>query len=362
MKCLKCGTNSLYRARSSGTCPQCGQAFAFEPKRGDLFTDAAFQAALQHLGKEVQYYHPRHLYFELARRRYAKAYHNPKGALIMTLVAGAFVNLAILGFFVGGLDWPWWRVELLYLSVLAFISRKVWLKVQSPQVRITARDYKKILARWEKVQGPIAQLMPDTLTPRQISAQHLELKNYAIDRLILCDKPEMVDFLIANQFHLEQKCAILSFNGYPRENFDTLKAMLQRSPHLRIYLIHNASTNGCRILPELKRPEWFPKAQIEDLGLHPRQAAKFKGLWEAANSPALPIPGYTETDRQWLATWQLDLMAIPPGKLLKHLRNQIQHHQQQVVDAYAAGEVETDLLIADSFSLNYDDGGDSDFG
>jgi hypothetical protein len=369
MKCLNCRTNSLYRARSGGKCPNCKKEFVFEPKRGDPFTDTAFEAALNKVSaKNSLSYHPRQLYFELARRRLMilNKTITPRGAMIGTIIAGLFFGV-FFSFFIGSfLKGPWlWIAQAMYLGVVVKMALKAKEKTSSPAIRLEWNVFQKQLKRWQAVQEPVMPLLLPDVAPERKKLPHQEksedLFDYNVDRLILCDKPDMVDFLLANQFHLEQKCAILAFNGYPRAHFEEIKMMLQRNPNLLVYLIHNASTNGCRIAAELKRPEWFPQARIFDLGLYPRQAQKFLGLFEPANAPALPIQGLSAEEQTWLETWKLDLMALPPAALLKHLRNQISQHQQVIADAYARND-DADLGVADILVLNSFEGGDDDFG
>jgi hypothetical protein len=370
MKCLKCNTNSLYRARSGGKCPNCQKEFVFEPKRGDLFTDTFFDAALNKVShKQSIYFHPRQLYFEIARRRYNKLFKNasPIGSAIGTFALcmffGIFLGFISFSLFDGG---PLFFLAMgLYLCFSAWMAARSWKKALSPQIRLDWMVFLKHLQRWKKVQGSqVPMLLAEQSATKQITKNKVpaeDLFDYNVERAIICDKPEIVDFLLANHFHIEQKCAILSFNGYPHERFAEIKAMLQRSSQLMVYVIHNASTNGSLIAAELKRPEWFPQAQIFDLGLSPKQAQKFHGFLEPANSSAIQISGFSEADQAWLAQWKLDLMVLPPASLLKHLRAQINRHQQLISDAYARND-DADLDVAVMLALEFESDGADDFG
>ncbi|NET29771.1 hypothetical protein [Okeania sp. SIO1I7] len=43
-----------------------------------------------------------------------------------------------------------------------------------------------------------------------------EVTAYSFDRLIVCETAEIAQFLIANNFHFEHNCAVLSIDGYPQ--------------------------------------------------------------------------------------------------------------------------------------------------
>ena len=48
MKCVQCGTNSDYKERQAGgKCRECGERFAFEPKRDRGMTDLTFRLAIE---------------------------------------------------------------------------------------------------------------------------------------------------------------------------------------------------------------------------------------------------------------------------------------------------------------------------
>ena len=368
MKCLKCGNSALYRERGSGQCPRCRQFFAFEPKRGDPFTDTFFQAAIKRMTHHASAYHPRQLYFELARRKRAKLLQHPltlQKLIAITLPMGAICNVFCWLLFVQAIGLSFWLVEPMYLGLVLLIARGSWKRSRAPVPAVSYEAFTRALQRWKKIYpDTLGSLMPPANTRPSTPLPPQQLQAYALERVVICDKPEMVDFLLANQFHLEQKCAVLCFNGYPHDSFEAICALLRRSPRLMVYLIHNASFNGCRILPELRQPQWFPGAQIFDIGLSPRQAQAFRGLWEPATGHPPPVSGFSPEDQDWLTQWKLDLMALPPGRLLNHLRNQINRHQQQVVDAYAAGDSDggAEMSVFGDFSLDFDDGGGDDFG
>jgi hypothetical protein len=50
-----------------------------------------------------------------------------------------------------------------------------------------------------------------------------DLDDYTVERVIICDHSQIVDFLLANNFHIEQKCAVLSIGGYPPQHFERIK-------------------------------------------------------------------------------------------------------------------------------------------
>ena len=99
------------------------------------------------------------------------------------------------------------------------------------------------------------------------------LKAYSFDRLVVCDSANIAQLLIANNFHFENNCAILSITGYPQSIFNTTMEMLRRNPDLKVYAIHDCSPKGVSLINHLRTSErWFLNSNVTiiDIGILPR--------------------------------------------------------------------------------------------
>ena len=101
-----------------------------------------------------------------------------------------------------------------------------------------------------------------------------DLTSYSFDRALVTDHADTAAMLVANNFHFENNCAVLSVDGYPEGVADTVLTMLQRNPELKVYALHDASAEGCSLPLSLREERWFPDPAINviDLGLRPRHA------------------------------------------------------------------------------------------
>ncbi|PKL75237.1 MAG: hypothetical protein CVV27_16405 [Candidatus Melainabacteria bacterium HGW-Melainabacteria-1] len=368
MKCLKCSKNSLYKERIGGKCSGCGQEFVFEPKRGDVFTDTGFNKALELVSdKGSLSWQPRQLFYELARMRMKRP-----GAVASKL--GATIGVGFFGLFLGifwTIFWSglfrqragFWVAEAVYLLVWAGILTWVWKKTDPTLLTLKTADFDKGLSSWKRVYTLPTGLMNRPQALPKARASEKDVLDYDVERAIVCDHQEVVDFLLANNFHIEQKCAILTYGGYPPDSFEAVRQMLRRNPQLNVFVLHNASANGCRIYQDLTSSrEWFPGSKrVFDIGLHPRHAKAFKGQWQkATNHQIQPIPGLSPEELKWLERYKLDLMAVRPQALLNRLRNVLNGHARTLADAYASGDSDGGvdiMLVSASFG-----GGDDDFG
>ena len=269
MKCIACEHDAKYKERLGGACPNCGRKFAFEPKKGDKLTDPAFFKAIERVssGGKVMWT-PANLYYEVARR--VSPGSKPRAWLLG--VAGGVA--ALLAFMAPPL-----------LLLAAALGIGAALSVPKRVVRLSRADFDSMWWRWQSAHGVSSSLIvrkqlpaaaETTAAPRSLPS---DIAGYSFDRAVIADRPETVDLLLANNFHFENNCAVLSENGYPAHAFDVVRGMLQNNPKLTVYVLHDATPDGCSLPARLAgSPEWFQGgARIVDVGLRPAHAAPFKG-------------------------------------------------------------------------------------
>jgi hypothetical protein len=190
------------------------------------------------------------------------------GTLASVLIAPSFVLFGIaicLG--LGGIYWG---------------SQQLAAPPTSQEFRFTQPEFEGWLTRWRVANGSINKLLP---APRQTggtAAVNPDVTAYSFDRLVVCESAEIAQMLIANNFHFENNCAILSITGYPQDIFDTTMQMLRRNPGLKVYALHNCSPRGVGLVARLQASDrWFKGSSVMmvDVGLSPRQILSTKGLF-----------------------------------------------------------------------------------
>lgn len=344
MKCARCGHDSKYSERSGRICPNCRLAFAFEPREGDKYTDMAFQAAIDRVSaKGTVKFLPDHVRFQLLRRG-----SNSAGAALAVGAIGSL--LVVLG---SVLTAQLWCVALVVPWVVAV------LLVQRATVGGTLPGFDALWRRWVSVHGAPPGLVE--VAARKLPGPSVELErelhSYSFDRAVICDRPATVDVLLANDFHFENNCAVLTIDGHPAPVFRTVRAMLRNNPRLEVFALHDATPEGCALAHRLRTdPEWFAdgRAKVFDVALRPAQVDRG---WSAqrwrSSRPAPAHPGYTEAERRWLSQWWLPLEVIPPEQLVKRLFRAMQHLPET-----AEGVADGSLVWVGDASAS-DGGGDS---
>ena len=333
MKCVRCDHDSKYSERANGACPKCNGRFAFEPRNGDKLTDAAFQNAIAAVSADGQIrWGAEHLYYEIARRQRGKT--KAGCALVVMIVAAIFaiafvVNAKLLGALIAG--------GIAALALWSFRAMRHSKFVALPQI-----EFDRMLIKWREAHG-----QPKTMitrahvrgTPAPARKLEADISDYSFDRAIICDRARTADILLANNFHFENNCAVLSVDGYPEAHFETILTMLKRNPRLRVFALHDATPNGCRLARKLvSDTAWFAGlAQVKDVGLRPAQAKPFAGLFKPHVGQAVPIGGgISIAEAEWLNQQSLELAVIRPEQVLKRLYKAL--HRDDTGDSGGSGD------------------------
>ena len=235
------------------------------------------------------------------------------------------------------------------------IVQKRHVANSSDSLSITPAQIIDWLNLWVRSNGHVAKLLPkpEIALPAAVEnrGQNPDVTDYSFDRLVVCNSTEITQMLIANNFHFENNCAILSSTGYPAAVFDTVLQMLRRNPDLRVYAFHDASPDGVSLIHQLKTdPIWFAQssATVIDLGLLPRQVIKnsrnlFIHRTTVSASVAMNLnpvirQNLTTAELAWLDKGNyVELESFTPQKLIQILNMGISNSRE--LDTSDAGGV-----------------------
>src|SRR5262245_211658 len=315
MICIRCGRDIKYKDRTNRTCPGCKQQFAFEPRQGDPVTDMLFRKAINAVSSDGSIrWGVEHLYYEVCRRK--RGNRAPRVVVFVLVGLTAFVvTLSVL------LRSPF--VYFLTFVIGVATVAAVASRLKGPFVPIDLETFNRLWSRWRDAHGKPGQLIeraPEQPVPKDLEK---DIGDYSFDRAVICDRARTVDLLVANNFHFENNCAILSIDGYPKRPFQTIRKMFKRNPRLQVFVLHDATLPGCRLAHRLVTdPEWFGGSglRVIDLGLRPRHAGPFRGLLLHGEGVRLnDEDGIRPDEAEWLSKYKLELAAARPEQVLKRL-------------------------------------------
>lgn len=362
MKCIKCGTDNNLRDRriNSDRCKRCQHRFVFESTtiNGVKITDAMFAKAiadisvndtlfftLQQLcyffGKRFKQKIPRVFYTtttsETVERPQNGTFWEVLGWLIIALglicsVSTLSIEIFLLSSYLGitFINYGRPKVRKIYHQHAHQTSNK------AQTFSINFYQCQSCINQWKAI-NPIAKMLPPPRDTNENATVSPDVSAYSFDRLIVCDRPEIAQFLIANNFHFENNCAVLSVTGYPQSIFDTIMLMLRRNPDLKVYALHDCTPRGIGLVNQLRTsPNWFQNSSaiIIDIGLLPRQIIAAGDSMLVLNSSeyardAVQLPPAIRQDLsaeelEWLEAGNyVELESFSPQKLIQILNRGI---------------------------------------
>ncbi len=417
MKCINCGVDNNLKERTAnqGRCTNCNHTFAFEPTSTNIkykFTDPFFQKIITDISvNNTLFFTPKQFFYALERRISKKnnqingwkrfglflifpgamftagislfvglviiiinSYFQSKSPVnkrhvrkgnakfiqisgIILLIVGIFSSLSISSFplFI-------FSVVLGIASIYLGTIQKKRLADATEALIINQDLFQNWINRWQQINGTITNMLPSVRQENTPANINPEITAYSFDRVIVCDSVEVAQLLIANNFHFENNCAVLSISGYPENIFSTVMEMLRRNPDLKVYALHNASPRGVSLVNHLRTsPNWFSNADVTiyDLGLLPRQfinksqafiQQKEEYVRDARNLSIDVKRDLTEAEIAWLESGKfIELESYTPQKLLR------------VVTQGIAKSRQPDSLQSGSDGSTFIDVGDNDY-
>jgi len=252
---------------------------------------------------------------------------------VFILVVGISASLFVLDSF------PGFSIVVILGLLSIFLGTRQLRKVENlPQeLLFSSIDLDRWLIKWQQINGKVDKVLTsqqEQIAPTSINP---DITAYSFDRLVVCDSANIAKLLIANNFHFENNCAILSITGYPQSIFNTTMEMLRRNPDLKVYAIHDCSSKGVSLVHHLRTSEkWFLNSNVTiiDLGLLPRQIIASQGkmftrfssqLKDEAKKLSVDIcQSLTADELAWLHTGNfVELESFSPQKLIQVLRHGI---------------------------------------
>ncbi|MEA5617599.1 hypothetical protein VB711_07065 [Cronbergia sp. UHCC 0137] len=251
---------------------------------------------------------------------------------VFVIIGGIIVSITIFESFI------LFAIAVIIGMISIYLGTRQIGKVKLVQEYLFSQSqFQQWLTRWEQINGSLPKILPTPLeesTPAKINP---DVTAYSFDRLVVCGDANIAQLLIANNFHFENNCAILSITGYPQSIFATTMEMLRRNPNLQVYALHDCSPTGIMLINHLRTSSsWFLNSNvvIVDVGLLPRQIiATKRGMFIQFSEESIELAKQLPPEvRQNLSTEELawldagkfvELESFTPQRLIKVLRSGI---------------------------------------
>lgn len=257
--CPSCGYCSEPPQRP--ICGQCGYLFVLDVRKGTLISDKEwFDLTSQATRNGTRFISSDRLYAFFCEGW--RNDHPPAKPLSVLLLLAAAV-----------LFWLDQQVLVLFAILGALTS---WFV---PRHKTPSQAWFQEICQRMTRAGRHSPMVIDTRSCLDLPTLHDSSQSHdSIKQILILQRQIQVDLFLLNGFHLDGQTLILSAGGYPQLHLDLAERFLNECPELPVFLIHDASLKGSRMMTFLQQSDFLPLGghPIYDLGLSEEQAFDMK--------------------------------------------------------------------------------------
>lgn len=279
MKCPKCEYNQPYK--DGIICKSCGYQFILNPKTDEI-ADYKMMKTVERASGNGQYYFTTNQVY---------------GAYLSKIRGAGWDIYLFLGLVIGGVAFVIGSFIHLFfgLFLMGLISYGLFRAKKSDFFvhRTKQKDFLPLVDKWLKVHKNDKLLTKPRLENHKPPKNYKDTFDYGVEGLIITSEDLYVDMLVWNDYHKEFKVLVVSVNGYPSYLAELAGEVLQRTPELPVFLMHDATTEIASH-PEEEAGRKYPIQghPIIDLGLNAddiHNAPAFKQYRHLKNNSLIPF-------------------------------------------------------------------------
>ncbi len=273
MKCVDCGHS--HRLKEGPACAKCGYTFAFG--KSDTTTDRRFLALLRRASANDTHCFTRLGLVGAHARSWGLLFPTGRyefdfGEYVWVAVPTAIGLLALIA--TGA--WPV-AVGGIVVSAIVFLVLR-WLNTTDPPNPELVDSW---VEAWVAKKGPIEKLIDSPSLDRSPGPyRERDVYDYGVERLLIVQRPILVDWLVRNGFHAAERALLVSESGYPSYLEPVARRALSDRSALPVFLLHDSTPEGVGMLERVRRSTRLPIAEhpVVDVGLSREQV---RGTWLA---------------------------------------------------------------------------------
>ena len=347
MQCPECG--SFHKHKYGMTC-SCKYRFVTDPKVTG-FGDKRIKNAVAKLSEGDSYFTQEELYCKCFKRK------SLTGALVLSglLFIGGLVSFMVLSAD-SSADAPPAFMGLICIGIAPLIMLVSYFnstesddKVVSAVDRYVKKYYPPNLLKTEKI--------------KDSSFKQLNYEDFMPDHFLVVDCRETLAQLLANGFHRDNNCLIITSDKFPGKAFEFYKLTKQKNPETKLHLFHDASLEGDKIGEKIAGNSSWGTSQedIIDLGIRTENLGKTKkGIWRNKKHLAFHKNKAGLIDEKLSNGWKYMIDSLPQGRLLALLGFAFETKLPLLSDEFQQAYLEN--KGTDGGHYVHGDGGYDDFG
>lgn len=259
MKCPECSANHKY---SSGLICSCGYSFTFNPKSTQLpaMRDNRLLNTIRRVSRDGT------AVFTMNQLYSAYIDSLPSYKTVAIVIAVFFIVLGCVA------------LTLSPVGLLVIVLGIVLALFSFQEATVPRRQFDDGIRLWISQGRKIEGLLEEpTLNVAPENWPESDIYDYGVERILIVQRPILVDLFVKNNQHAEQRMLVISESGYPEYLQDRTNKLLAERSDLPIYLLHDADEQGVGMAERIRNSAWFVSAgnSMIDLGFF---ASDFENL------------------------------------------------------------------------------------
>lgn len=264
------------------TCAKCKREFILDPKKWIVgtngITDAKFLGVLKRATANHTRYVTENELYSIARQRLKPTPGGFIGTFVGLLLGMAILSfmgwvvLSLIGVEVENLSGPWFAIP---LAIFLFVSILVLRNVGKG---LTREKWDKVVQTWQTREEFPNLLTTPALHQPPPEWSEPDVYDYGAERLLICERDLIVDWLVQNKFHLMERTLIVAESGYPQYLVPRAQSLLQSNSELPVFLLHDATPEGQSMESRIRNSPHFPVDghPVTDLGVNADDVEKLR--------------------------------------------------------------------------------------
>lgn len=265
MRCPKCGHNQ--QRKNGMSCSNCHYRFVIDPKETKYrsLTDGKFIAAINKASANgTRYFTENQLYAVICKQ----SARSSKIIRIVIFVIICGISLFFLPF----------KISLVFILALGFIFFFVF-HAGSFYKPLSKENFQPLIRKWQagalksdKLLGKPSFINAPSAYPEK------DIFDYGVESVLIVDKDLLVDLLVKNDWHAENRTLVVSINRYPGYIWSRMVKLLEESKRIPVYFLHDPSPIGVNLKSRFtaRYPQLAEGRTLFDFGLHPESLGKIK--------------------------------------------------------------------------------------
>lgn len=263
MKCPKCSKN--HKKALGLRCP-CGYEFALDPKIYGMADGKLLSYVRRASANDTLYFTQTQLLTAASRIDKFGAFCSLIAGLALVAAGLTFClkifPFQIIGGFVG------------FILICAGLYKLLFSRPDREKLFTALDKYQSKYGKFEKlIDSPQLDSAPENnFEP--------DLFDYGVERVLIVQRPIIVDLLVLNKVHVQTRSLIMGAEGYPKYLVDNLNRILEDSPSLPVFFLHDSTPAGIAwVEQQLNSPQFNNGTRnLIDMGIGADDIQRLKRL------------------------------------------------------------------------------------